>query len=446
MNERPLNPELYTAVTQMKQSGACGPDQWRPDEIKVLPFCVLDAFWNLTYRWELCGESPAALHEIRQCNIPKPRKVGTDNCISCADLRPISIYSCWRRLNTGTWSKSGVLRNWRRNFLAPELAGGKHQPGPEDLAAKLCDAFNKKGFVGTMDYSQCFDHVCPTHATMCMKHLGISKNLANVLKYSWQGLNYVKQGDTTTHHCVYMDDRSWATDTAEQSLVIKDRWTEWSRLVGLKENIGKTQLAACRPTQAQKLAAIAPPEIVKTQAEVLGVAITSRKQRKPTEKELSRRRDALNTIQLTGVLPISRKERHGTIRSVASSKISYGWVTRKPTLTEVQKYDTAIWRACSEPYRGGTFHKKLLLGISLDGIVGIRQVMRMITTRHRALPANPITHFPSEKHVTSFLATRGWISRGSIFILGQTGVGMRMTKLGQVIVLGKAGGSLSGIS
>lgn len=454
MNERPLNPELYTAVTQMKQSGACGPDQWRPDEIKVLPFCVLDAFWNLTYRWELCGETPAALHEIRQCNIPKPRKVGTDNCISCADLRPISIYSCWWRLNTGTWSKSGVLRNWRRNFLAPELAGGKHQPGPEDLAAKLCDAFNKKGFVGTMDYSQCFDHVCPTHATMCMKHLGISKNLANVLKNSWQrqkryicwdrnvdpnpvythvglpqgdglspvalaclveaGLNYVKQGDTTTHHCVYMDDRSWATDTAEQSLVIKDRWTEWSRLVGLKENIGKTQLAACRPTQAQKLAAIAPPEIVKTQAEVLGVAITSRKQRKPTEKELSRRRDALNTIQLTGVLPISRKERHGTIRSAASSKISYGWVTRKPTLTEVQKYDTAIWRACSEPYRGGTFHKKLLLGISLDGIVGVRQVMRMITTRHRALPANPITHFPSEKHASSFLATHGWISRGNL--------------------------------
>lgn len=188
-----------------------------------------------------------------------------------------------------------------------------------------------------------------------MKHFGISKNLANVLKYSWQrqkryicwdhnvdpnpvythvglppgdglspvalacllqaGLNYVKQGDTITHHRVYMDDRSWATDTAEQSLVIKDRWTEWSRLVGLKENIGKTQLAACRPTQAQ-------------QAEVLGVAITSRKQRKPTEKELSRRRDALNTIQRIGVLPISRKERHGTIRSVASSKISYGFFGR----------------------------------------------------------------------------------------------------------------------
>lgn len=186
-----------------------------------------------------------------------------------------------------------------------------------------------------------------------------------------------------------MDDRSWATDSAEQSLVIKDRWTEWSRLEGLKENIQKTRLAACRPTQAQKLAAIAPPEIVKTQAEVLPLH-PENSVYKPTEKELSRRGDALNTIQRTGVLPISRKERHGTIRSVASSRISYGWATRKPIFTEVQKYDTAIWRACSEPYKGGTFHKKILLGNLLDGIVGIRQVMRMVTARHRALPANPI--------------------------------------------------------
>ena len=454
MDGRPLNPELYMAVTQMKKAGACGPDQWRPDEIKALPSCVLDTFWTLTNRWELCGKSPAALHEIRQINIPKMHKIGMDNCISCADLRPISIYSCWWRLYTGTWSKSRILRTWRQNFLAPEIAGGKDQPGAEDLAAQLCDQFNKKGFVGTMDYSQCFDHVCPSHTTMCMKHLGISHNLANVLKFSWEkqkryicwdqnvdpdpiytqvglpqgdglspvalacllqaGLNYVKQGDDTTHHCVYMDDRSWATDTAEQSLVIKDRWTEWSRLVGLKENKGKTQLAACRPTQVQKLAAIAPPEFLKNQAEVLGVAVTSKKKRKPTEKELSRRCEALGIIQRTGLLPISRKERHGTIRAVASSKISYGWVTRKPTKSEVQKYDTAIWRACSEPHKGGTFHKKLLLGISLDGIVGIRQVMRMLTARHRSLPANPPTLFPSEKHAADFLTTHGWILRDTL--------------------------------
>ena len=46
-------------------------------------------------------------------------------------------------------------------------------PGAEDLAAELCDNFNRQGFVGTMNYSMCFDHVCPKIATETMQWLGI---------------------------------------------------------------------------------------------------------------------------------------------------------------------------------------------------------------------------------------------------------------------------------
>jgi len=58
-------------------------------------------------------------------------------------------------------------------------------------------------------------------------------------------------------------------------------------------------------------------------------------------------------------------------------------------------------------FRGGTHHKRLLLGISLDGQVGIRQVCRSITAHIR----NPVfLDRKSDKHAWSWLQENGWIS------------------------------------
>ena len=76
------------------------------------------------------------------------------------------------------------------------------------------------------------------------------------------------------------------------------------------------------------------------------------KYRKPTPKELQRRKDAMYVIQRAGLLPVNRKVKHKTIRSVAQTKATCGWISRKPNKKEVSRIDfTKIWSACWEPYR-----------------------------------------------------------------------------------------------
>ena len=57
-------------------------------------------------------------------------------------------------------------------------------PGAEDLAAELYVNFNKKGTVGTMDYSMCFDHVCPKLCTQVMNWLSIPEALTKTFCYN----------------------------------------------------------------------------------------------------------------------------------------------------------------------------------------------------------------------------------------------------------------------
>lgn len=281
---RPTETDLFSAVASLKQ-GSCGTDQWYPSEIKVLPFSILRMFWDLTKRWEVVATTPETLQEIRQVNIPKTHKISSQNSIQCADLRPIAVCSIWWRLYTSTWSKSQSLRLWRAQNIPPSIAGGKNMPGAEDLAAELYDNFNRQGFVGTMDYSMCFDHVCPKIATETMQWLGIPETLTKTLCYNWErqkrflvwqqctnpeplhtklgipqgdglsplalscliyaGLRYV-QAKSGQHEgfCIYMDDRSWTANNPQKVVEIARFWEEWcpfwvSKRTKIKPNLGR---------------------------------------------------------------------------------------------------------------------------------------------------------------------------------------------------------------
>ena len=130
----------------------------------------------------------------------------------------------------------------------------------------------------------------------------------------------------------------------------------------------RSQLGSKNGAGMEQLRAVAPQEAVKEQVEVLGVAMTSGKQRKATAKEPSRRQDAayVNVTSRTGLLPIRRKDKHQTIRSVAMAKAAYGLLTRKPSAAETHKWDHQVWRSCGEPKPGMVHHKRLLLNVSLD--------------------------------------------------------------------------------
>ena len=196
-----------------------------------------------------------------------------------------------------------------------------------------------------------------------------------------------------------------------KSLKLLVFWEEWSSFLGLKENKNKTQFGAVSTQKQEKLKEIAPPNTVKSCVDVLGVSLSSAQNRKPTPKERQRQEDAMYVILRAGLLPVSRKIKHETIRSVAQTKATYGWISRKPNNKEVSRFDSKVWSACWEPYRGGTHHKRLLLGISLDGQVGIRQVCRSITAHIR----NPLfLNRKSDKQAWSWLQKNGWISIGPL--------------------------------
>ena len=96
---------------------------------------------------------------------------------------------------------------------------------------------------------------------------------------------------------------------------------------------------------------------------------------------------------------------------MAQTKATYGWISRNPNKNEVSRFDARIWSACWEPYRGGTHHKRLLLGISLDGQAGARGGCRFITAHIR----NPLFLIrKSDKHAWPWLKDHVWISIGPL--------------------------------
>jgi len=73
---------------------------------------------------------------------------------------------------------------------------------------------------------------------------------------------------------------------------------------------------------------------VKRHVDVLEVSLSAARSRKPTPKELQRQKEAEYVIQRTALLPMSRNVKHETIRSVAQTKATHGWIARRPNLKE----------------------------------------------------------------------------------------------------------------
>ena len=116
----------------------------------------------------------------------KPNRITPDRKIECNDLLPISIYSIWWRLYTSCWSKSCSIAAWRASTLPQQMLEGKNSPGAEEHATRMFDAFNTDGYIASLDYSQCYDHVIPTDACQAMAMLGLPNTLTSTLQFHWK--------------------------------------------------------------------------------------------------------------------------------------------------------------------------------------------------------------------------------------------------------------------
>ena len=179
-----------------------------------------------------------------------------------------------------------LVTSWRTQTLPPSIVGGPGSAGTEELASQLADALCSKGYLASLDYSLAFDYVLPEAIATAMKQVGLPHGLANVLQAQWSNQKRIlqwrqscyqhplrtsiaiPQGDPMSPlalnilmwagqrfverespcaagerlHVVYMDDRTWCSNTPRLLLHTLDTWHQFSTAIGLKENIAKTQL------------------------------------------------------------------------------------------------------------------------------------------------------------------------------------------------------------
>ena len=108
-----------------------------------------------------------------------------------------------------------------------------------------------------------------------------------------------------------------------------------------------------------------------------------------------------------GFLPLSRKEKYECVRSLAQPCATFGWVGKKLPQKDTSSYDQTVWRAAREPALAGHWHKKLLLGPTLDAQIAIRQVLNLLRRAGRR-EWHPEHLLPSEKPAVGWLCAHGW--------------------------------------
>ena len=156
-----------------------------------------------------------------------------------------------------------ALTGWRAFYFPESVTGGSGSLGAEEVAAWFEESFARKGFGGTLDYTQCYDMMHPELATHALRESGINGSVCNILATAWAGqerwiiwdghtsaerltgVEAMPQGDPwgpltlncymlggvthieeelkernveTVDHEIYMDDRSWTAETVEDVL------------------------------------------------------------------------------------------------------------------------------------------------------------------------------------------------------------------------------------
>ena len=192
----------------------------------------------------------------------------------------------------------------------------------------------------------------------------------------------------------------------------------FSRIVGLKEHPGKTQLVASSAASRRHLEAhlnTAAPELLERvvdSAVVLGAVSMQSGGRGLRSKELERLEASASIARRIGLLPGTRAFRLQMLRMYALPKAAYGWVARSPTKAACDKLDAVVHTGGRGFKRSPKAMRQLLEGASLAlaAVIGVRQVTlwrrRLLT---EAPPVQPDGSSRLQQQATSWLTKAGWL-------------------------------------
>ena len=101
----------------------------------------------------------------------KENKITKLNTLDAGNTRPITVESVWWRCYCSCWVSGPDVAAWRKHYIPPDVVGGKGAKCCEGCATYVTDKFREHGFLGTLDYSLCYDHMDPLLFTGVVQQL-----------------------------------------------------------------------------------------------------------------------------------------------------------------------------------------------------------------------------------------------------------------------------------
>ena len=113
-------------------------------------------------------------------------------------MRPISVISIWWRVITSCWVTGEELNELRNKVVPKEvICDGT---STEACAAEVCEELDNKGYLGTLDFSLCYDHIDPKLIIEVLKYIGFPKDMAILLEDVWTRIQryVIYEGECST--------------------------------------------------------------------------------------------------------------------------------------------------------------------------------------------------------------------------------------------------------
>ena len=176
---------------------------------------------------------------------------------------------------------------------------------------------------------------------------------------------------------IYMDDRTFISRSPSLLVQHVTNWQNWSRSVGLVENLSKTQFTAVSP--AALSVETQDPSQVRTSFEVLGCSARVGP-RQSSKTESQRLEAARQTVLLLGNLRWPFERFWQACRSHALSKCLCGWIGRLRVQKDTWRFWAAVRRAQRVHQHANKFLRAIIFGGNghLDCVSGTN-LIRIVT-------------------------------------------------------------------
>ena len=161
-----------------RMRGAAGPDLWNGREVASLPVELVLAFGSIAENWVAAREVPEIIRCARQVSIPKGNKPCT-----IENLRPISVFSVWWRLQEGTVAKLTDCVLWRK-WIGCKVKVAFTEAS-ETMAGATAQAFDELGFMAALDFSKAYDKMSPRITTRIMRAAKFPVELCELNESVW---------------------------------------------------------------------------------------------------------------------------------------------------------------------------------------------------------------------------------------------------------------------